>query len=155
MGEYRERLWVPASWWVLGLLTAVTLATTLWAGLSMAVAIASYVVFAGGCAAALLGLGRAVIEIRDGELRVGRVVVLPLRQATEVTALDAAQSRAMRGPRADPAAILMIRPYLPLAVYVGISGQRAPYLLLGTRRPDELAAAIDRARPGAQAGGTG
>ncbi len=38
---------------------------------------------------------------------------LPLAAAGQVAALDAAQTRAMRGPRADPAAFLLARPYLP------------------------------------------
>jgi hypothetical protein len=59
----------------------------------------------------------------------------------------------MRGPRADPAAFMLIRPYLKLAVYIEISGGPAavPYWLVGTRHPAELAAAIERSRPAAHA----
>ena len=44
----------------------------------------------------------------------------------------------------------MLRPYLPLAVYVRVAGspQGPPYWLIGTRRPAELADAIERARSG-------
>src|ERR1019366_59190 len=152
MRNYRERLQVPWSWWVLGMLTAVILATTLWAGFSIFVAIASYVVFGGGCAAALLVWSSTAIEVADGELRAGSAT-MPLRQAGEVAALDATQARAMRGPRGDPAAFMLIRPYLTRAVYVEVSGQQAPYWLIGTRRPAELVAAIERSRPPARAGG--
>jgi len=73
---------------------------------------------------------------------------LALSQIGEVAALDAAQTRALRGPRADPAAYLLVRPYLAKAVYVEITGRPAaePYWLIGTRHPAELAAAINRAR---------
>jgi Protein of unknown function (DUF3093) len=74
----------------------------------------------------------------------------------EVDALDEARTRALRGPSADPHAFMMVRPYLKLAVYIEITGehQERPYWLIGTRRPAELAAAIERSRPQARADGT-
>jgi hypothetical protein len=155
MRSYSERLRVPAGFWILGEFSAVIFASTAWAGFSLLVAIASYVVFCGGCAALLLSWGRARIEVYDGELRAGSLT-LPLALAGEVAALDEAQTRALRGPRADPAAFMLIRPYLRLAVYIEITGehQERPYWLLGTRRPAELAAAIERSRPQARTGGT-
>jgi hypothetical protein len=155
MRSYSERLRAPAGFWILGELSAVIFASTAWAGFSLLVAIASYVVFCGGCAALLLSWGRARIEVYDGELRAGSLT-LPLAMAGEVAALDEAQTRALRGPRADPAAFMLIRPYLRLAVYIEITGehQERPYWLLGTRRPAELAAAIERSRPQARTGGT-
>jgi hypothetical protein len=155
MRSYSERLRVPAGFWILGEFSAVILASTAFAGFSVIVAIASYVVFCGGCAALLLSWGRARIEVYDGELRAGSLTV-PLAVAGEVAALDEAQTRALRGPRADPAAFMLIRPYLRLAVYIEVTGehQERPYWLLGTRRPAELAAAIERSRPQARTGGT-
>jgi hypothetical protein len=155
MRSYSERLRAPAGFWILGEFSAVIFASTAWAGFSLLVAIASYVVFCGGCAALLLSWGRARIEVYDGELRAGSLT-LPLAMAGEVAALDEAQTRALRGPRADPAAFMLIRPYLRLAVYIEITGehQERPYWLLGTRRPAQLAAAIERSRPQARTGGT-
>ena len=152
MRNYREQLRVPVSYWVLGLLCAAILGSTLWAGFSAGAAIAVYVVFGGGCAAALLIWGSVRVEVTDGRLRAGQHV-LPLQSAGEVAPLDEAQARAMRGPRADPAAFMLIRPYLKGAVYVGISGgpEATPYWLIGTRHPAELAAAIERSRPAARA----
>ena len=154
MRNYRERLRVPASYWVLGLLCAAILGSTLWAGFSAGVAIAVYAVTVGGCAAALLIWGGSSVEVADGTLRAGKAV-LPLQAAGEVTPLDEAQARAMRGPRADPAAFMLIRPYLKLAVYIEVSGRPVapPYWLVGTRHPAELAAAIERSRPPARAAG--
>ena len=155
MRSYSERLRAPAGFWILGELSAVIFASTAWAGFSLLVAIASYVVFCGGCAALLLSWGRARIEVYDGELRAGSRT-LSLATAGEVAALDEAQTRALRGPRADPAAFMLIRPYLSLAVYIEVTGEHQvrPYWLLGTRRPAELAAAIERSRPQARTGGT-
>ena len=152
MRNYREQLRVPAAYWVLGLLCAAILASTLWAGFSVGVAIAVYAVSGGGCAAALLIWGGICVEVADGTLRAGKTV-LPLQAAGQVTPLDEAQARAMRGPRADPAAFMLIRPYLKLAVYIEVSGQPTapPYWLVATRHPAELAAAIERSRPAARA----
>jgi hypothetical protein len=54
----------------------------------------------------------------------------------------------LRGPRADPAARLMLRPYLKRAVYIGLAdrGSGVPYWLVATRHPAELATAIERSR---------
>ncbi len=155
MRSYIERLGAPTAWWVLGEASAIIFASTAWAGFGLIVAIAAYAVFCGGCAAALLIWGHATIEVSDGELRAGSVT-LPLALAGEVAALDEAQARALRGPRADPSALMLIRPYLKLAVYIEVTGehQQRPYWLLGTRRPAELAAAIERSRPQARTGGT-
>ena len=73
---------------------------------------------------------------------------VPLATAGEVRPLDQAQTRVMRGPRANPAAYLLIRPYLRESVYVEVIGADArwPYLLIGTRHPVRLADAIERSR---------
>jgi hypothetical protein len=156
MRVYHERLRVPVSWWLLGLAVVALLGTELAAGLGWAVALGIYAVMGGGWAAVLLSLGRARVEVAGGELRAGRHR-LPLAGAGEVTALDEAQARALRGPRGDPAALVLMRPYLRTAVYVHQASGRGsgpPYWLIGTRHPVALAAAIEAARPAEHAGGT-
>ncbi len=147
MRVYRERLGVPISWWLATTACVLLLGTTLWAGLSVTAGVASYAGLESACALALLGWGAAAVEVTERELRAGSRR-LPLRLVAEVAALDAAQTRALRGPRADPAAYLLIRPYLPASVYVEVAGRPAgqPYWLIATRKPAELAAAIERAR---------
>jgi hypothetical protein len=146
MRDYRERLGAPASWWLVITACAALLGTTLWAGLSLTVAAVIYAALESACALVLLRWGATTIEVAAGELRAGSQR-LPLGMVAEVTGLTRAQTAALRGPRADPAAYLLVRPYLPRAVYVGIAGRPAgrPYWLIGTRHPDELAAAIERA----------
>jgi hypothetical protein len=154
MRNYHEQLRAPISWWVTGMACAAIFGTTLWAGFSVLVAVGCYLAFGGGCAAALLIWGGATIEVIDGELRAGSAR-LPLSATGEVAVLDEAQSGALRGPRADPAAFLLIRPYLPLAVYIEVTDpDLGPYWLIGTRRPADLAAAIQRSRPPARASGS-
>ncbi len=155
MRSYTEHLRAPASFWFLGMLSAFIFASTVWAGFNVLVAIACYAVICGACAALLLAWGHTTVEVSDGELRAGSVT-LPLAMAGEVAALDEARTRALRGASADPQAYMLTRPYLKQAVYVEVTGehQNRPYWLIGSRRPAELAAAIERSRPQARAGGT-
>jgi hypothetical protein len=154
MRVYHERLRVPVSWWVLGMISVLMLGAGFLAGFDWEPAVGVYGILTVSLAAILISWGLLRLEVADGELRVGRDR-LPLAVAGEVTALDEEQTRAMRGPRADPAAYLMTRPYLSRSVYIAVDDPavRGPYWLVGTRRPEELAAAIEAARPAARAGG--
>lgn len=148
MHSYRERLSAPPLWWVVGMLTMLTFGAIVWTGFNPGITLAVFAAVIIVTAAFLLNWGRATIEVTDGELRVGKDR-LSLADAGQVRPLDEAQARALRGPRADPRAFLLIRPYLRLAVYVEVTrpGASTPYWLLATRRPGELAAAIETSRP--------
>ena len=92
-------------------------------------------------------------------LRAGRDT-LPLSEAGEIVALDEKQAALLRGPRADPAAHLFLRPYVKRAVYIAIAdpSDGVPYWLISTRHPDRLAAAMGDAGaklPAGRALGTG
>jgi len=147
MRVYYERLGVPVSWWLVVTACVALLGTTLWAGLSPTWAIVIYAVLESASALVLLAWGAATIVVTETDLRAG-AQRLPLASVADVTALDKDQTSALRGPRADPAAFLIVRPYLHRSVYVAIEGRPAgqPYWLIGTRRPAELAAAIERGR---------
>jgi hypothetical protein len=178
MRVYHERLWVPVSWWLLGLVVLVILGAELAAGFGELAAVAIYAGVVAVGAAMMLSWSRPRVEVAGGELIAGRAR-LPLAVVGQVTALDRAQTRVMAGQRADPAAFLLIRPYLREAVYVEVTEPAAgavprrrlrwrrwrfhlatepaagtPYWLVATRHPAELAAAINSARPAARAGGT-
>ena len=154
MHLYRERLYAPPSWWVVGMLSMFTFGAVVWTGFDLAITLAVFAVLFGVTAAFLLNWGRVTIEVSDGILRVGNDE-LQLATAGEVRALGEAQARALRGPRADPRAHLLIRPYLRYAVYVEVVApdSAAPYWLIGTRHPAELAAAIESSRPVVRPGG--
>jgi hypothetical protein len=148
MDDYRERLRVPLAWWLLAVPTVLILGATLYAGLAEPWPVIIMVGFAGGCAALLITMGLATVEVGDGALRTGGAV-LPLTAVSEVVALDEKQSTRLRGPRADPAAHLYSRPYLKESVYLAVSpaaDAAVPYWLIGTRHPAELAAIIERCR---------
>ena len=61
-----------------------------------------------------------------------------------VAALDAEETRRVAGPEADARAYLLLRPYLKRAVRVEITdpADPAPYWLVSSRHPDELARAV-------------
>jgi hypothetical protein len=145
MGFYREQLRVPASYWLLSVPVIALLGAELFAGFSVMVAVIVYAALVTVFGGFLLGWSAARIEVDDTTLRAGRDS-LPLSAIGEVIALDAKQAALMRGPRADPAAHLLLRPYLKQAVCVRLADPTSgvPYWLLATRRPDELAAAISR-----------
>jgi hypothetical protein len=148
MHSYRERLFAPPLWWVTGMLTMLTFGAIVWTGFDLAITLAVFGGVIAITAAFLLNWGRVTIEVTGGELRAGPDR-LPLSDTGEVLALTEAQARALRGPHADPRAHVLIRPYLRCAVYVEVTRPDAasPYWLLATRRPAELAAAIESARP--------
>jgi Protein of unknown function (DUF3093) len=150
MDDYRERLHVPLAWWLLAVPTVLILGATLYAGLAEPWPIIIMVGFAAGSAALLIAMSLAIVEIRDGALRAGGAV-LPLTAVSEVISLDEKQTMRLRGPRADPAARLYSRPYLKESVYLAVqpgslAGSAAPYWLIGTRHPAELASVVERCR---------
>jgi len=143
MRAYNERLAVPLTWWIAGALTIAILGAELWAGYGMTAAFITYAALGAVCGGILLHWGRALIRVTGTELlAAGRM--LPLSSIGEVMALDEVQARAMRGARANPAAHMLLRPYLNRAVYIEVTdpGSAAPYWLIATRRPEELAGAL-------------
>lgn len=142
---YRERLGVPLRWWVQGTM----LVASLWLALVVAVPGAVAWVVTGVAlallAAGFLSYGGARIVVDDGELRAGSAHIAGIHLGA-AEALDAEQTRRVAGVEADARAYLLLRPYLKRAVRVEITdpADPAPYWLVSTRHPDELAGALTR-----------
>lgn len=147
MGSYRERLHVPLLWWLLGTISVVIIGSGIWAGLSGWWPVITYVVLFALVGSVLVNWNLAVIQVADGALHAGGAT-LPLAKAGKIVALDERETTVVAGPRADPAAHLLLRPYLKRAVYITVEdpSSTVPYWLIATRRPEELAAAIQRSR---------
>ena len=143
MRSYREQLYVPVSYWLLSVPVVVLLGAEIFVGFSTLVAGLVYAVFILVVGGFLFSWGAARIQVTGTVLRAGGDT-LSLSQVTEVLPLDEKQAAVLRGPRADPAAHLVLRPYLKQAVYVGLadSPDGAPYWLIATRHPDKLAAVL-------------
>lgn len=143
--EYAERLFVPLRWWV----QATMLVATFWLALVVAVpAIAAFGItaaIAALVAAGFLRYGSMPVRVADGELRAGRAH-LPLAYVGEVTPLDKEETRLLAGRDANAHAYLAMRPYVKRAVRVEVTdpADPAPYWLVSTRRPKQLAAALAR-----------
>ena len=149
---YDERLGVPLRWWVQG----VMLVASLWLALVVAVpALAAWLVhrLALALLAALLRhYGSARVSVADGWFRAGRARI-EARAPRGGGDLDAEATRRVAGPEADARAYLLLRPYLKRAVRVEITdpADPAPYWLVCTRHPDELAAVAIAAAGGSAA----
>jgi hypothetical protein len=143
MRSYREQLYVPAGYWLLSVPVVVLLGAEIFVGFSTAIAGLVYAVFVLVVGGFLLSWGATRIEVTGSVLQAGGNT-LSLSQVSEVLPLDDKQAALLRGPRADPSARLLLRPYLKRAVYIGLadSPAGAPYWLIATRHPDKLAAAL-------------
>ena len=140
---YDERLGVPLRWWVQG----VMLVASLWLALVVAVPGPAAWICSGIALALLTALlvsyGSARVSVEAGWFRAGRARI----EATHlgaVAALDAQETHRVAGPQADARAYLLLRPYLKRAVRVEIldPADPAPYWLVCSRHPEELATAI-------------
>jgi hypothetical protein len=144
MGSYRERLLVPASYWLVAVPVVVSLGAEAYFfvdGWIPPLVIGLLAVIVG---VFLVHWSGATIEVTGSVLRADGDT-LALSEAGQALALDERQAAALRGPKGDPAARLLLRPYLKRAVYVGLAdpSQGTPYWLIATRHPEELAAAIE------------
>lgn len=138
---YAERLWMPWWWWVIAALVVALLGAELHIGLGWVAATVTYVVFGVLAAGFLL---RWALRIRvGGDLTAGRHTV-PLSRITEVRVLERADTRDVLSSRPETSAVVLLRGYVRQVVYVGTDGSDgAPaYLLLSSRHPVELAAAL-------------
>ena len=120
MGSYRERLLVPVSYWLLAVPVVVSLGAEAYFFVDGFIPPLVIGLLAVIVAIFLVHWSAATIEVTGGVLRAGRDT-LALSEAGEVIALDERQAAQLRGPQADPAAHLLLRPYLKRAVYVGLA----------------------------------
>lgn len=148
--RYEEALSVPAWYWPAGIALAVLLAAPVHGGADGVRAWLPYVV-AVLVAVALLQRGsRGRVRVEDGVLHVPGARV-PVGVLGAVRPLDAERTRRLRGPEADLRAHVATRPWLRQSVQVLLEdpADDTPYWLVGTRRPAELAAALEAARTAA------
>jgi hypothetical protein len=141
-----ERLTVPGWFWPAGVALSLLLAAPVHGGHGGARAVVPYVVAPVLVVLGLLRVSRGRVRVVDGVLHVPGARV-PLTVVGAVRALDAEQTRRLRGPAADLRAHVATRPWLRRAVQVRIEDpdDDTPYWLVGTRRPTDLAAAIQSA----------
>ena len=141
--DYQERLGVPLRWWVQGTM----LVATLWLAVVVALpALAAWVVTVVALAvmaSLFTAIGSARVIVGDGTFRAGRAHIGAEHLGAAV-ALDAEETHRTAGVEADARAYLLLRPYLKRAVRVEITdpADPAPYWLVSSRRPEDLARAV-------------
>lgn len=147
MSSYRERLW-PAAWMYIVILLIVPATLLVFTPISIVAGIITAIVLVSGSVALLLGAA-PVIEVVDGKLAAGRARI-PLALVGDTVAARGTEARHERGPGLDARAHLVFRGWVDPVLKVAIldPDDPAPYWLLSTRRPEELAAAIEAARAG-------
>ncbi|MEO6881914.1 MAG: DUF3093 domain-containing protein [Mycobacteriaceae bacterium] len=156
--RYRERLYVPAWWWLVGLGATSVLAYEVHMGTPSIPAWLPFLVTVPLTVWALWSLGALVVSVEttdDGaatsvaapssvaELRVGQAH-LPVDVVTRVVVVPAATKRAALGRQLDPAAFVQHRTWVKTMVLVVLedSEDPTPYWLVSTRRPQQLLEAL-------------
>jgi hypothetical protein len=146
-----ERLWPsPGTWLVVPLLGVGVAATLLPVGVVptvVGVVVVLTVVVTG------LVLASVPVRVADGELTAGPARI-PVRLLGAAEPLRGEEARHARGPGMDARAYLLIRGWVQPMVRVQVHDPEdpTPYWLVATRRPEDLAGAIEAARAG-QTGG--
>ncbi len=150
---YRERLWAPLSWWVIGFAFGVSFVTAIGWYLGVWVASAAGLLTTLGLSAVLLSWGHTTLSVDAGGVT-ARGARLEWPWLGEVGVLDAAATKARLGVDASAAAFVVQRPYIPTSVTLEVDdpADPHPYWLLSTRQPVAFAAAIAKARRAASEG---
>ena len=114
--------------------------------ISLPAGIVTAAVLYGGCVL-LLVLAAPVVRVQNGELIAGPATI-STRLLGEATTFEKAEATQERGPRLDARAWLLIRGWIDPVVRVPIVDPTdpAPYWIISSRHPRELAAAINESR---------
>ena len=144
--SWRERLW--PSWWLVPVVLLLGTGFGLVAAPFGGAVVITVAVLATLALAAMLLATTATVAVEGGRFVAGRARI-PLALLGDPQALDADAMRAARGPELDARAYLCLRGWIAGGVRVPVLDPQdpAPYWLVSSRRPGELAEAVRRARP--------
>jgi hypothetical protein len=143
---YDERLTPPAGLWAGVAAMSLALGVAFYAALGPVAGLLAL-----GVPAVLLGAvlvrSAAVVQVEDRHLVAGRARI-PVDALGPVRALDAEESRRVRGPDSDPAAYHLIRGWVPAGVLADVvdPADPTPYWFVASRHPQRLAEAVEAAR---------
>lgn len=145
---YRERQWVPWSWWIFGALIVALLTGQLAHNRSEIWLWAPGIVLTGTAIWVLLSLSGTVISVEQDEegvrwLHAGDAV-LPDDAISRTLAVPASAKRNAMGRQLDPAAFVVSHGWVPeMAMFVLDDPEDpTPYWLIGSRDPEALIAAL-------------
>jgi hypothetical protein len=144
---YAERLWPPLGGSLVAVALAASLGVAFGAPLGVAWGLAVLLV-----AETVVAVGwlrsAAVLRVDADGFAAGRAV-LPHEAVGTVTPLDAEQARELRGTGADSRAFMLLRGWIATALRVDVNDPNdpTPYWYVSTRRPQELAQALEAVKP--------
>lgn len=144
--DFDERLRVPLRWWVQATMFVASVWLAFIVALPPVVAWLATGVISAVVVSVFWGYGSARLRIAGGTFTAGRAQI-PVVMLAEPVVLDTEEMRRTTGVEANARAYLLIRPYLKRGVKVSVAdpADPAPYWLVATRHPDELAAALSAA----------
>jgi len=145
---YRERL-VPGPGTIAACLLLLPAVLLVLLPFSTAGGVTAAVVLTAATIAGLV-LRAPVVAIEDGMLRAGRARI-DVHLTGDAEALHGEEARTARGTGLDARAWTVLRPWVDGVVRVPLldPADPAPYWLVASRRPEELATALARAREAA------
>lgn len=146
---YRERL-SPSLWTLLSAAVAAPMVTLVFVPLDPTIGLVAGILVAAALIAFLV-YASPVVEVRGGELRVGRAHI-PVDLLGDPVGLDGDAAREARGPGLGRGAWHMLRGGIDGLVTVPVRDDRDPVdeWVFATRTPDRVVAAIRRAQHDAQ-----
>lgn len=146
MRTYDERLSAPLGLWAGVWVMCLLLGVAFYAALGPVAGLLAVAV-PGGLMSAVLARSAAVVRVEDGHLTAGTARI-PVDALGPVAPLSAEQARHTRGPGSDPTAYHLIRGWVPAGVRADVVDplDATPYWFVASRRPAELAAAVEAAR---------
>lgn len=145
MTLYRERLW-PAVWLYVAYALVIPASLLVLLPISVAAGVATAVVLYAACIGFLF-VQSPKLEVTDRAFTAGKASI-PTQFIGETTVHTGADAVAARGVDLDARAWLLLRGWVQPVVQVQIIDPEdpTPYWLVSTRNPNELAAALDKAR---------
>jgi hypothetical protein len=148
--RYRERLWVPWWWWLIGLGLAALLATEVNMGVGVLPDWLPYAVLGIAASGVLLWLSRTEVRVTgtgvDAELWAGEAH-LPASVITRCAVIPRTAKSAALGRQLDPAAFVQHRTWIGPMVLAVLDDpdDPTPYWLVSARHPDRVLEALGRA----------
>lgn len=143
MPSYRERLRVPVLWAVVAVAVAVVLAAEVHAGADGWRSVVPYALLPPLALAWAVLASRQQVRLEDGVLHVPGARA-PVSAFGEPLVLDREALRRVRGPQADARAWVAVPSWVGTGVLLPVIDPEddTPYWVVGSRRPEQLAAAV-------------
>ena len=135
---YIEKVYPPTISWFLALIFGFAIGLVFGAPFGLVVGLIGGLLAAGLVS---FSLWRSIFEISiDGEMLVAEGNEIPRAHITLCTPLDRAATRSTLGPKADPAALIIMRGWVHTAVKLDIAEpeKRRPYIFISTRQSDTI-----------------